>query len=254
MYEQIINKIREQGDTLPVKAGVIEDIGVKKAWLTEMDITIERELTQLILKLDPKGRVWGEEEHSDIKEGESIWIIDPISHTFNFLHGIPHYAVVISHMIKGKVVFAAMYDPSVKEMFTAFKGKGTFLNNNKVKVKTGEDRGCILYQPDEHFMSNEDVGKIYSDLYRSHRIKAMGSVGLHYAYVACGRVYGAITINKDTFPEFAGMLMVQEAGGKFTDLKNGELEFDTVGVIASNGQIHDFIQTTVSKYQISRSS
>lgn len=76
-------------------------------------------------------------------------------------------------------------------------------------------------------------------------IRIVGSLAVHYAYIACGRADVAISFNEDTFPEFAGKLLVEEAGGKFTDFKGGALRPETVGVIASNGLIHKGIKDIV---------
>jgi myo-inositol-1(or 4)-monophosphatase len=65
---------------------------------------------------------------------ENVWIIDPISNTLNFIHGLPHYSVVLSHVYKSELLFAVVYDPSTQEMFTAEKGKGAFLNDIKISV------------------------------------------------------------------------------------------------------------------------
>ena len=128
MYQKIINKIIELGDSLPVLSGNVVDIGKSKQHLTEKDIEIETKLTELINTFSGKHSIYAEELHDNFVEEENVWIIGPISNTANFIHGMPHYSVVLSHIFKGEILFAIVYDPSNKELFTAEKGKGAFVS------------------------------------------------------------------------------------------------------------------------------
>src|SRR3989344_3026845 len=134
MYQKIINKIIELGDSLPAISGNIVDIGKNKQWLTAKEIEIETELINVINTFPGKHSFYAEELHRDFAASENVWIIDSISGTINFIHGMPHYSVVLSHLHKGEIKFAVVYDPSNKELFTAEKGKGTFLNDKQVRV------------------------------------------------------------------------------------------------------------------------
>jgi myo-inositol-1(or 4)-monophosphatase len=134
-YEKITNYMIEAGKRIKEKAGQVEDIGIKKQWLTQEDIEIERGFVDLIKTFEGDHIVFAEEENSDFKEKDNVWIIDPISSTIAFIGGLPHYAIVCSHLHKGKVVFAAVYDPSIDEMFTAIKGQGAFLNGKSINVQ-----------------------------------------------------------------------------------------------------------------------
>lgn len=150
--------------------------------------------------------------------------------------GLPHFTVVVSHMKEGEVVFAAVYDPSTKELFSAEKGKGTYLNGIKVGIKTRSDVTILIGGSFERKLFSE---KLY-DLFRLGTVRVLGSVALHYAYVACGRTTIAYTNNKDTFPEFAGKLLVKEAGGIFTDGAGNPLTHECKGIIASaSREVHD---------------
>ena len=250
MYQKIINKIIELGETLPAIAGHITDIGKDKEWLTEKDAEIEAELSNVIIHSFPKGHsIYGEELHGTFIPDDNIWIIDPISNTMNFIRGMPHYSVVLSHLYKGEVCFAVVYDPSNKELFTAEKGKGTFLNNKRVHVSTRKQNvffmiGPYLTPPRTY---REKALKVIGAMSEnSGTMRNLGSLGVHYAYVACGRVDAAISFNEDTFPEFAGKLLVEEAGGKFTDFNGNVLNIKPNGIIASNNLIHNQVQTLIA--------
>ncbi len=241
MYQKIIKKIIELGDSLPAVSGNTIDIGQSKQWLTKKDIEIETKLAKMIKTFSGKHSVYAEELHNNFIEDENVWIIDPISNTRNFIRGIPHYSVVLSHLHKGEIKFAVVYDPSNKELFTAEKGKGAFLNDKKIHVSEHQKELFFLVDGEEFF--RKEVLKIISTIWENgHTVRILGSLGVHYAHVACGRIDGAISFNKDTFPEFAGKLLVEEAGGKFTDFVGDDLNVKTFGIIASNGLIHGHIQ------------
>lgn len=239
MYKEIINKVKELGDILFNIEDEVLDIGKRKNWLTEWDIKIEQELTNLIKTFPGEHNIFAEEISNIYIESENVWIIDPISSTFNFIHGLPHYAIVLSHLYKGEVVFAVVYDPSNKELFTAEKNKGTYLNDKLVKVSDRTKDLSILMGG--HLtptgLYREDTIKMLDKLSTIGTIRMIGSLGLHYSYVACGRADMAISLNRDVFPEFAGKLLVEEAGGIFTDLDGNKLNVTTHGIFTSNGKI-----------------
>ncbi len=241
MYQKVIDKIVELGDLILPIAGNVADVGEKKSWLTEWDIKIETELTSLIKSFPGEHSIFAEEISDTYAEAENVWIIDPISNTFNFIYGLPHYAVVLSHLHNGDVIFAVVYDPSTKELFTAEKDKGAFLNGKQIKVSERTTELSILVGPHLTPKSpyREETLKILATTSLLGTVRTFGSLGVHYAYVACGRIDAAISKNKDTFPEFAGKLLVEEAGGKFTDFLDNPLTVTTHGIIATNGKVHD---------------
>lgn len=222
----------ELGDTIVSEAGTVSDIGTEKQWLTERDLEIETKLSNFILKFDPGAQIYAEELHDNFNEGKSIWIIDPISSTYNFINGLPHFTVVVSHMKDGEVIFAAVYDPSAKELFSAEKGKGVYLNNKKVGVRDRSDFTILIGGCFERKLFNENL----YELFKLGTVRVLGSVALHYAYVACGRTTVAYSNNKDTFPEFAGKLLVEEGGGVFTDGTGNPLTHECKGIIAASNK------------------
>ena len=247
MYQEIIKKIVELGDSLPAIAGHTLDVGKSKQWLTQKDIEIETELANLINTFPGAHSVYAEEMHNIFIEDENVWIIDPISNTINFIQGMPHYSVVLSHLYKGETQFAVVYDPSNKELFTAEKGKGTFLNNKRVNVSNRTKDTIFLIGPYAVPPHREKFLKTISILSQNSSVmRNLGSLGVHYAYVACGRADFAISFNYDTFPEFAGKLLVEEAGGKFTDFNGEALTSTTEGIIASNAMIYDQIKKLIN--------
>ncbi len=245
MYPKIISKIIELGDTLPAISGNALDIGKSKKYLTEKDLEIETELTNLIHTFPGNHSVYAEELHDTFIEDENVWIIDPISNTINFIHGLPHYSVVLSHLCKGEVQFAIVYEPFSKELFTAEKGKGAYLNNKRIHVS--DRREDLFFLMNQSTARKENSLKVTrAILENGHTVRSLGSLGIHYAYVACGRADVAISFNYDTFPEFAGKLLVEEAGGKFTDFSAKDLSVKTDEILASNGIVHDYVKNIIN--------
>jgi myo-inositol-1(or 4)-monophosphatase len=248
MYPKIIKKILELGKTLPALSGRVNDIGESERWLTETEIEIEIELTKIIETFAGQHSIYGEDLHGTFVDADNVWVIDSISNTINFLHGMPHYSIVVSHLYKGEVEFAAVYDPSSKELFTAEKGKGAFLNGKKIHVSDRKKELFFLIGPYIVPPHAKKLLKVIEVMSQDGNImRNLGSLGVHYAYVACGRADVAISFNKDTFPEFAGKLLVEEAGGKFTDFAGGKLDIETRGIIASNGLIHAKVKDIIKK-------
>ncbi|HEY1037602.1 MAG TPA: inositol monophosphatase [Candidatus Paceibacterota bacterium] len=245
-YNSVIEKIKNVGELIAADAGRVPDIGIEKQWLTERDLFVERELVRHVSSLDSKANFYAEELHNEAVQSDSVWVMDPISNTFNFIHGLPGYAISVSHLVRGEAVFAAIYDPASREMFTAEKGTGSFLNGVRISVKASSDGAILLGGA-----GKEGTLERTKEIYKSGVVRNFGSVALHYAYVACGRAAAAITFNKDTFPEFAGKLLVEEAGGRFTDFFGNRLSIVPAGIIATNGDLHDFYIQVLSPKDVS---
>ncbi len=165
------------------------------------------------------------------------------------MHGFPQYAIVVSHLVGGEVRFTVVYDPSVKELFVAKKGQGSTLNGRPIQVNTTTDDHCLLYEFSSSKITQDKAFELMQKLNTLGKTKkSFGSVALHYAYVACGRASVAVTLNKDIFPEMAGLLLVQEAGGMASDFRGGPVGLDTVGVVFSNGQMHSKVLSLLTEF------
>jgi myo-inositol-1(or 4)-monophosphatase len=198
-------------------AGKVDDIGVTKKFLTEEDIRIERGFKEIIQKYDPGHRFFAEEENSEFFSADDVWVADPISGTHNFIEGKPHYTIVISHLINHKAVFGAVYDPSVDELFTAELGKGAFKNGQPVRVSAG-NTGKIILRGSMVWQKPEVIERMDSYLSGCEIEYNKYSIAANHCWIAEGRFDGLAEFTKDAFPEFAGGLIIREAGGKFTNL------------------------------------
>jgi myo-inositol-1(or 4)-monophosphatase len=224
-YQKIIDFMIVSGKRLVERAGNIEDIGITKKDLTEEDLAIERGFKKIIEMFDEEHVLYAEEENDFYKNAENIWVIDPISGTHNFIKGDPHYSIVISHLVNRKTVFAAVYDPSVDELYTAFTEKGAFLNGKQIKNKRSDFRKIIVriakkYNTKEGIELKNKIKNYFKDYEIEDNPYSMA---VNYCWVANGIHDGIISYTKDSFPEFAGSFIIRESGGKFSNI-NGESE------------------------------
>ena len=160
------------------------------------------------------------------KDKENIWIIDPIDGTTNFLHGIPHFAICIALQSKKEIVSGLIFDPIKDEMFFAEKNKGSYLNNQRLRVS----KKNIL---DDCLFSSNHEGVKFSNF----NMRYTGCAALDLAYVAAGRLDGFFHNSINLWDVAAGSLMVLEAGGIVNDLN--EFSNNSINIRASNDGIND---------------
>lgn len=219
MYKEIIAFMVSSGKRIVARAGKIKDIGIKKKYLTEEDIAIERSLKELIQKHYPHHALFAEEENELFPEAQDVWVVDPISGTRTFIAGLPHYGIVVAHTKNNIVQFGAVYDPSVDELFVAYKGKGAFLNGNRISIS--QKSSTIIFNLSSHWKDEKSSHEMLLKLSSFKLIRNKNSHAVNLCHVASGRADGVICFGKDSFPCFAGGLIIQEAGGMFTN-KEGE--------------------------------
>jgi len=251
-YEKIIALVKDSGKLLIQQQRESKKVIDAKKWTTEYDQNIENEFARLIQTFPGDHSLYAEELHVDFVDKPNVWIVDPISYTYKFTHNLPHYAIVVSHIQNGEIKFACIYDHSMNELFTAQKGQGAYLNSLPIHINNDTADICILYDevPVGQWTLAQNL-RIKEKLWKHGWVQSIGSFGLHYAYVAAGRAQLAVVTNKDTFPEFAGKLLVEEAGGVFTDFNNQPLTTESRGIIAGNNELHAKIQSQLRKIAIS---
>lgn len=246
-YDRIIECILSSGRRLTERTGKIADIGITKKDLTEEDIRIERDLKAIIEPLGEAHSVFAEEENDNYAATDHVWVIDPISGTSTFINGLPHYGIVLTHIYKGESQFAVVYDPSVNELFTAYRGEGAFLNGEKIEVRTQPSNKVIL-AISSAWHDPEKAEKTKELLSGYDLTDSLGSMAVNYCQVACGRYDGLVSMTKDAFPDFAGCLIVNEAGGKATNFE-GDINIRPSDrtFIAGTGSFHQALHSYLCK-------
>ncbi|HEY8948497.1 MAG TPA: inositol monophosphatase family protein [Rhizomicrobium sp.] len=170
------------------------------------------------------------------------FIIDPLDGTTNFLHGIPHFAISIGLERDGVLVSGVVYNPVTDEMFTAEKGHGAFLNDNRLRVAARKDLKMSLAATGIPYMGKPDHARFSAELSAvmaaTSGVRRFGSAALDLAWVAAGRYDAYWERNLKAWDIAAGVLMVREAGGVVSDLNNQQKMLETGDVLASNEALH----------------
>jgi myo-inositol-1(or 4)-monophosphatase len=210
--------------------------------VTEADRASEKLIRERIRKLWPGHDILGEEEGLVDNGSEYRWYVDPLDGTTNFAHGYPVFCVSMALEHKGRRIAGVVYDPTRDEMFSAELGKGALLNGQPIHVsKTGKLAECLLATgfPSHKRHKNPNIYFYHQITLRSHGVRRAGSAALDLCYVACGRFDGFWEFNLNPWDTAAGVLIVEEAGGKVTDFSGGPFQIDSRQTAASNALVHD---------------
>jgi myo-inositol-1(or 4)-monophosphatase len=235
-YAQVTAYMVEAGQRLLPLQGKATDIGITKKNVTEEDFRIERDLVNIIQTADPSHKIYAEEEHDTFQTAENLWVLDPISATRALIEGRPHYASVVAYIQNGIAQFAAVYDPSAKELFTAQRGKGALLNGQPMHVSTLTE--SLLENTAQSLYDSDDAIRLREATKGFDPIRNEASFAVNYCWVASGRFDGVLSVAKDSFPEFAGALILEEAGGMLTNIDGGSIQPDDRLFIGGNLEMH----------------
>ncbi len=244
--KELIEYIVASGKEIVTKAGKIDDIGVKKQFLTEEDINIERGIKAIIGRMPLPSQFYSEEENDEFIDGESVWIADPISGTKLFIEGKPHYAVVASHLSEGVVDLAIVYDPAAAKLYFADFSEGSSVNNKKMVVNSVSKKK-IIYAPSYGWNNLEQVKELKEKLETKFEVyPSQGSFAVNYCMVAEGVFDGVVSLTKDAFPEFAGCFIANKAGAIATNIQGSKdiTPEDRVFVCGTQENYNDLFELT----------
>lgn len=212
--------------------------------VTEADRSSEKLILERIRAYWPDHEVIGEEGARIETGGDYRWYVDPLDGTTNFAHGFPVFCVSLGLTFRGKRKAAVLYDPTRDELFSAELGKGAFLNGQKIEVSKTEKLPQSLVAtgfPSHKRHKNPNIYFYHQLTLRTHGVRRAGSAALDLANVACGRFDGFWEFNLNAWDTTAGLLIVEEAGGRVSGFEGQPLEITDRNVLASNGLIHDAI-------------
>lgn len=210
--------------------------------VTDVDRASERLLHREITRHFPGHGFQGEERTRTHPDAPFQWIVDPLDGTMNFVHGVPVFAISIGLQHRGRTVAGVIYDPNRRELFTAIQGEGARLNGRRIRVAPTRRLAQGLLSTG--FPPNFREGKTaYLRWFRafelqSHGVRRIGSTAVSLAYVACGRHEGFYEQELWPWDIAAGLLLVEEAGGRVSDFQGRPVRLERGEVVASNGLLH----------------
>jgi myo-inositol-1(or 4)-monophosphatase len=214
--------------------------------VTAADRNAEELIVARIRKQWPGHDLVGEEGSRRETGSDFRWYIDPLDGTTNFAHGYPVYCVSLALEYRNERVAGVIFDPTRNEMFTAERGAGARLNDRAIHVsKTPRLAESLVATgfPSHKRHKNPNIHFYHQITLRSHGVRRAGSAALDLCYVACGRYDAFWEFNLNSWDTAAGVLLVQEAGGKVTNFAAGPFSIDSREVLASNGMLHDELIT-----------
>lgn len=242
-----IDAAKEAGAYLAANLGKVRTITDKDALgknvVTEIDKHSEEMIIRSIREHFPADEILAEEGGTGAGPGSGYrWIVDPLDGTTNYTHGFPVFCVSIGIEREGTIVGGVIYDPNLRELFTAELGKGAFLNGSPMRVSVIDTMIRSLLVTGFPYNINENPGKsverFIAALMKAQAVRRMGSAAIDMAYVACGRYEGFWEVGLHPWDVAAGVLLVTEAGGTISDFSGGPCSIYGKEIAASNTVVH----------------
>ncbi len=210
--------------------------------VTEADRASEALVVERLRSHFPAHSIVAEEGGGHAGSSEFCWYVDPLDGTTNFAHGFPMYNVTLALEQAGQLISGVIFDPEHNEMFSAERGSGAYLNNRRIrvsKVSRVEDSLVATGFPSKKRHADVNVHFYYQLAMISHGVRRAGAAALDLAYVASGRLDGFWEFGLNPWDMAAGILLIQEAGGKCSDMKGAPAALRGPHLLADNGTIHD---------------
>jgi myo-inositol-1(or 4)-monophosphatase len=222
-----------------------------------VDLAVERMFRELIAQRFPDHQILAEEMGgaAAIPAGP-CWVFDPIDGTTNFAHGLPIFCASLALEIDGVAQVAAVYDPTRRELFTAERGSGAFLNGRRLRVSGAAalvDAVLVTGFPyDVHQRVDEIVGLFAAFVGQARAVRRLGSAAIDLCYVAAGRMDGFWESDLKAWDIAGGALIVEQAGGRVTSMSGEPFSSRAGHVLATNMLLHDPMLAVIRDFQRGR--
>ncbi len=213
--------------------------------VTKVDFEVERMARETIAARFPQHAVLAEELENEAarEDRRHWWVFDPVDGTVNYAHGLPVYCSSLALEVDGRPEVAAVYDPTRRELFTAERGVGAWLNGTPLRVTEAarllDSMLCTGFPYDVHETVDEVVGLFGAFIAEARAVRRLGSAALDLCYVAAGRLDGFWEQRLHPWDLSAASLLVEEAGGRVTRFDGTPFDTRCGQIVASNGPLHD---------------
>ena len=218
--------------------------------VTEVDRGCEEAIFSLLSGAFPSHDFLLEESVTSRTGSPYLWVVDPLDGTTNYTHRYPLFCCSIALQHEGRTVLGAVFDPVRQDLFTALAGGGAFLNGTPIRT-SDEDRlirslVATGFPNEIKTARDKNLRKFARVLQRVRSLRRSGSAALDLCYLAAGRLDGYWVLELAPWDAAAGVLMVEEAGGRVTDLDGAPTHLHTKDFVASNGKIQNSLLALLS--------
>ncbi len=220
--------------------------------VTEFDHLAEKTIISFLKQNVPDSSFLAEESGETGKKSDYLWIIDPLDGTVNFAHQIPIFSVSIAVEFKGNILSGVIYQPITHELFVAERGKGAFLNGDPISVSKTSDTSQSMLATGFPYNLHENpfhcIDHFVDILRCGIPIRRLGSAAIDLAYTAAGRLDGFFEIGLAPWDCAAGILLIEEAGGKVTSWDGKPFHLrPKLPILATNGKIHHSLSQILNR-------
>ena len=256
-----LNKIRKAMEAVVLEAGksLMDREKSSKVYkkgyadyVTEVDLYVQNIISTRLLKEFPHIQFMGEEQDNSNPDPEKpLWILDPVDGTSNLIHDMKMSVISLALVEQGKAVAGVIYQPYNRELFSAAKGMGAFLNGEPISVSKPETLSASIIalgtSPYHHELGEQTFDAAKRVFMASMDIRRSGAAAMDLAYIAAGRLDGMFELLLQPWDVAAGQILVEEAGGKVTTLQGTPLGLmEGSSVLVSNGKIHEELKRIVN--------
>lgn len=252
----MVRAAEKAGRGLSRDFGEIENLQVSKKgpgdFVSAADIRAEEVIRQELSRARPKfGFLMEESGETKGEDPDRRWIVDPLDGTSNFLHGIPRWAISIAAEEKDKIVAGVVYEPVSGDLYWAERGNGAYLNNRRLETsRRGKLEDCLIGTglPGCGVPLSETrllAAEIDAVMHQVSGLRRMGSAALDLCYVASGKFDGFWERRLSPWDLAAASLIINEAGGVFTDITKGQNNIYQGEALATNSSIHQTLRTII---------
>ncbi len=237
--------ILQQGDYLLKESRSKISVRTKSSnsdLVTNIDWKVENDLKTAFSKILPASEFLAEETDDKPKKADQLWIIDPIDGTTNYVHNFPFYCISVALQLEGEIKLGFVYNPAMKEFFVAEKDNGSTLNDKTICTSPTQNLSRSLLATGFAYNYNnaeENNIKFFAHFHKlCHGIRRPGSAALDLCYVAKGVFEGFWEWYLNPWDVAAGILIVEEAGGKVSNFEGEPFSFNDNNILATNTSIH----------------
>ena len=218
--------------------------------VTEADRASENLVIERLRNHFPSHSIIGEETGSHEGSSAYRWYVDPLDGTTNFAHGFPVFNVTLALERAGELICGVIYDPTRDEMFSTERGSGAFLNNRRIRVS-----GVALLEeslvatgfPSRRRHQSVNVYFYHQLAMASHGVRRAGAAAIDLAYVACGRLDAFWEFGLNPWDMAAGVLLVEEAGGRISTMHGEPHHLRSPHLLADNNALHQEMLTVFTE-------